>query len=165
MGPNLFSSFCAILLINQPTNQPRDTGENLTSEKLLYTISNGTFSILMRAEGESNTVQSMVSPLWMSIKCADSRLYFASYINTHSLVIFPKRFFSFPLRFTLRAVVNGKAYPPGAGKNKKEARQNAAKNALKGLLEEPVNSVRLLYCFFVLLHVWIKVAEVSSNTH
>ncbi|KAM8738325.1 interferon-induced, double-stranded RNA-activated protein kinase [Acanthopagrus schlegelii] len=44
--------------------------------------------------------------------------------------------------FTLRAVVNGKAYPPGAGKNKKEARQNAAKNALKGLLEEPVNSSR-----------------------
>uniref|UniRef100_A0A671VIY4 non-specific serine/threonine protein kinase n=1 Tax=Sparus aurata TaxID=8175 RepID=A0A671VIY4_SPAAU len=49
--------------------------------------------------------------------------------------------------FTLRAVVNGKPYPPGVGKNKKEARQNAAKNALNGLSEEPVNSVRLLYCF------------------
>lgn len=43
--------------------------------------------------------------------------------------------------------MNGKPYPPGVGKNKKEARQNAAKNALNGLSEEPVNSVRLLYCF------------------
>ncbi|XP_059215936.1 interferon-induced, double-stranded RNA-activated protein kinase [Centropristis striata] len=42
--------------------------------------------------------------------------------------------------FTLRAVVNGKAYPDGVGKNKKEAKQNAAKNALRGLLEEPVTS-------------------------
>lgn len=42
--------------------------------------------------------------------------------------------------FTLRAVLNGKAYPDGVGKNKKEAKQNAAKNALKGLLEEPVDS-------------------------
>ncbi|XP_073337786.1 interferon-induced, double-stranded RNA-activated protein kinase isoform X2 [Pagrus major] len=44
--------------------------------------------------------------------------------------------------FTLKAVVNGKAYPHGVGKNKKEARQNAAKNALTGLSEEPVNSHR-----------------------
>ncbi|XP_067465800.1 interferon-induced, double-stranded RNA-activated protein kinase isoform X2 [Thunnus thynnus] len=42
--------------------------------------------------------------------------------------------------FTLRAVLNGKAYPDGVGKNKKEAKHNAAKNALKGLLEEPVDS-------------------------
>nr|XP_020453844.1 interferon-induced, double-stranded RNA-activated protein kinase-like [Monopterus albus] len=39
--------------------------------------------------------------------------------------------------FTLRAVLNGKVYPDGVGKNKKEAKQNAAKNALRGLLEEP----------------------------
>uniref|UniRef100_A0A7N6F8B2 non-specific serine/threonine protein kinase n=1 Tax=Anabas testudineus TaxID=64144 RepID=A0A7N6F8B2_ANATE len=39
--------------------------------------------------------------------------------------------------FTVRAVVNGKAYPDGVGKNKKEAKHIAAKNALRGLLEEP----------------------------
>uniref|UniRef100_A0AAQ5Y016 non-specific serine/threonine protein kinase n=1 Tax=Amphiprion ocellaris TaxID=80972 RepID=A0AAQ5Y016_AMPOC len=38
--------------------------------------------------------------------------------------------------FTLRAVLNGKAYPDGVGKNKKEAKQNAAKNAFSGLLKE-----------------------------
>ncbi|XP_067381581.1 interferon-induced, double-stranded RNA-activated protein kinase isoform X1 [Channa argus] len=38
--------------------------------------------------------------------------------------------------FIVRAVVNGKAYRDGVGKNKKEAKQNAAKNALSGLLEE-----------------------------
>ncbi|XP_030603714.1 interferon-induced, double-stranded RNA-activated protein kinase-like isoform X2 [Archocentrus centrarchus] len=41
--------------------------------------------------------------------------------------------------FTLRAVLDGKAYPDGVGKNKKEARQNAAKNALAGLLEKPAD--------------------------
>ncbi|XP_030603718.1 interferon-induced, double-stranded RNA-activated protein kinase isoform X2 [Archocentrus centrarchus] len=46
--------------------------------------------------------------------------------------------------FTLRAVLDGKAYPDGVGKNKKEARQNAAKNALAGLLEKPADIVRLL---------------------
>ncbi|XP_028279427.1 interferon-induced, double-stranded RNA-activated protein kinase [Parambassis ranga] len=43
--------------------------------------------------------------------------------------------------FTLRAVVNGKTYPDGVGKNKKEAKQNAAKNALKGLLEEAADPI------------------------
>ncbi|KAM6997179.1 interferon-induced, double-stranded RNA-activated protein kinase isoform 2-T2 [Tautogolabrus adspersus] len=38
--------------------------------------------------------------------------------------------------FTVRAVLDGKTYPDGVGKNKKEAKQNAAKNALRGLLEE-----------------------------
>ncbi|XP_040905186.1 interferon-induced, double-stranded RNA-activated protein kinase-like [Toxotes jaculatrix] len=37
--------------------------------------------------------------------------------------------------FTQRAVLNGKAYPHGVGRNKKEARYNAAKNALNCLLE------------------------------
>ncbi|XP_036430646.1 interferon-induced, double-stranded RNA-activated protein kinase isoform X2 [Colossoma macropomum] len=43
--------------------------------------------------------------------------------------------------FTIRAVVNGKTYSDGVGRNKKEAKQNAAKNALS-LLEktEPANS-------------------------
>uniref|UniRef100_A0A3Q2D0Z7 Interferon-induced, double-stranded RNA-activated protein kinase-like n=1 Tax=Cyprinodon variegatus TaxID=28743 RepID=A0A3Q2D0Z7_CYPVA len=47
--------------------------------------------------------------------------------------------------FSLKAVVNGKAYPEGVGKNKKEAKQNAAKNALQCLLEEPSVSVRTFY--------------------
>uniref|UniRef100_A0A3B3V0K2 non-specific serine/threonine protein kinase n=1 Tax=Poecilia latipinna TaxID=48699 RepID=A0A3B3V0K2_9TELE len=38
--------------------------------------------------------------------------------------------------FTLKAVVNGKPYPEGVGKNKKEAKQSAAKNALVHLLNE-----------------------------
>uniref|UniRef100_I3JV00 non-specific serine/threonine protein kinase n=1 Tax=Oreochromis niloticus TaxID=8128 RepID=I3JV00_ORENI len=42
--------------------------------------------------------------------------------------------------FTIRVVLNGKAYPDGVGKNKKEAKQNAAKNALAGLLEESADT-------------------------
>uniref|UniRef100_A0A3B4ZQP6 Eukaryotic translation initiation factor 2-alpha kinase 2 n=1 Tax=Stegastes partitus TaxID=144197 RepID=A0A3B4ZQP6_9TELE len=42
--------------------------------------------------------------------------------------------------FTLRAILNDKAYPGGVGKNKKEAKQNAAKNTLRGLLEEASDS-------------------------
>nr|XP_019954247.1 PREDICTED: interferon-induced, double-stranded RNA-activated protein kinase-like [Paralichthys olivaceus] len=38
--------------------------------------------------------------------------------------------------FTIRAIVNNKVFPDGTGNNKKEARQNAAQNALRGLLEE-----------------------------
>uniref|UniRef100_A0A3B4ZB89 non-specific serine/threonine protein kinase n=1 Tax=Seriola lalandi dorsalis TaxID=1841481 RepID=A0A3B4ZB89_SERLL len=37
--------------------------------------------------------------------------------------------------FSKRAVLNGKGYPDGVGKSKKEAKQNAAKNALNCLLE------------------------------
>ncbi|KAJ0066746.1 hypothetical protein NL108_002310 [Boleophthalmus pectinirostris] len=39
--------------------------------------------------------------------------------------------------FTVRAVLDGKAYANGVGKNKKEARQMAAKNALEVVLNEP----------------------------
>ena len=35
------------------------------------------------------------------------------------------------LRFTQRVILNGKPYQEGVGKNKKEARQNAAKHALE----------------------------------
>ncbi|XP_029306063.1 uncharacterized protein LOC115020250 [Cottoperca gobio] len=41
--------------------------------------------------------------------------------------------------FTVRAFVNGTAYPDGMGSNKKEAKQSAASNALKCLLEEAVD--------------------------
>ncbi|KAL7384317.1 hypothetical protein ABVT39_028016 [Epinephelus coioides] len=45
--------------------------------------------------------------------------------------------------FTVRVVVNDKAYPDGVGKSKKEAKQNAAKNALRGLFGEPDDSVKV----------------------
>ncbi|KAK9541775.1 hypothetical protein VZT92_001795 [Zoarces viviparus] len=41
--------------------------------------------------------------------------------------------------FTMRAVVGGKAYPDGVGKNKKEAKLNAAANALIVLLEGTID--------------------------
>ncbi|KAF7669155.1 hypothetical protein LDENG_00243270 [Lucifuga dentata] len=47
-------------------------------------------------------------------------------------------------KFTQRVVVNNQVYPSGEGNTKKEAKQNAAKNALIGLLEmtrqDPCNS-------------------------
>uniref|UniRef100_A0A3B5LF26 Eukaryotic translation initiation factor 2-alpha kinase 2 n=1 Tax=Xiphophorus couchianus TaxID=32473 RepID=A0A3B5LF26_9TELE len=55
--------------------------------------------------------------------------------------------------FTLKAVVNGKPYPEGVGKNKKEAKQSAAKYALTCLLDETSVSVRIIE---------LIVAEVSS---
>ncbi|KAK9541773.1 hypothetical protein VZT92_001793 [Zoarces viviparus] len=41
--------------------------------------------------------------------------------------------------FTMRAVVGGKAYPEGEGKNKKEAKLNAAANVLSVLLEGTID--------------------------
>uniref|UniRef100_A0A3Q4N2V2 non-specific serine/threonine protein kinase n=1 Tax=Neolamprologus brichardi TaxID=32507 RepID=A0A3Q4N2V2_NEOBR len=53
--------------------------------------------------------------------------------------------------FYLRAVIDGKAYPSGEGKTKKEAKQNAAKNALESLSQlghqDSVESVR--YCLIL----------------
>lgn len=40
--------------------------------------------------------------------------------------------------------MDGKPYPDGVGKNKKEAKLNAAANALTVLLEETIDPVRLL---------------------
>ncbi|XP_075875071.1 interferon-induced, double-stranded RNA-activated protein kinase [Nelusetta ayraudi] len=42
--------------------------------------------------------------------------------------------------FSIGAFLNGTAYPPGEGRNKKEARQKAAKNALDALMQEPRDS-------------------------
>ncbi|XP_068424343.1 interferon-induced, double-stranded RNA-activated protein kinase [Clinocottus analis] len=41
--------------------------------------------------------------------------------------------------FTMRAVLNGKPYPDGVGKNKKEAKHDAAAKALSVLLEETID--------------------------
>ncbi|XP_049337573.1 interferon-induced, double-stranded RNA-activated protein kinase isoform X1 [Astyanax mexicanus] len=47
--------------------------------------------------------------------------------------------------FTVRAVVNNKPYPEGVGRNKKEARQNAAKNALSLIQEEePASTAKVV---------------------
>ena len=46
------------------------------------------------------------------------------------------------IRFTVRAVVDKNIYPNGTGRNKKEAKQNAAKNALDGLDTESNDTVR-----------------------
>ncbi|KAL4641368.1 interferon-induced, double-stranded RNA-activated protein kinase-like isoform X1 [Arapaima gigas] len=40
--------------------------------------------------------------------------------------------------FTMKVVLNNEAYPEGEGRNKKEAKQNAAKNALQKLCKESV---------------------------
>ncbi len=90
-------------------------------------------------------------------------LFLIRYLKAVVLVSVPNRVLWFILRFSLRAVLNGKAYPDGVGKSKKEAKQNAAKNALKCLLGGPVDSVRLLYRFIDLLHVWIETTEISSS--
>uniref|UniRef100_A0A3B3DWN1 Eukaryotic translation initiation factor 2-alpha kinase 2 n=1 Tax=Oryzias melastigma TaxID=30732 RepID=A0A3B3DWN1_ORYME len=42
--------------------------------------------------------------------------------------------------FTIRAVVNGDAYPEGVGSNKREAKKNAAKNAWMSLMKQSVDS-------------------------
>ncbi|XP_048126306.1 interferon-induced, double-stranded RNA-activated protein kinase isoform X1 [Alosa alosa] len=42
--------------------------------------------------------------------------------------------------FTLRAVVNGTSYPEGVGKNKKEAKENAAQKALENLQQHMESS-------------------------
>ncbi|XP_033835940.1 interferon-induced, double-stranded RNA-activated protein kinase-like isoform X2 [Periophthalmus magnuspinnatus] len=44
--------------------------------------------------------------------------------------------------FTVRAVVDGKAYANGVGKNKKEARQMASKNALEVVLSDPAPELK-----------------------
>uniref|UniRef100_A0AAQ4RVE6 non-specific serine/threonine protein kinase n=1 Tax=Gasterosteus aculeatus aculeatus TaxID=481459 RepID=A0AAQ4RVE6_GASAC len=52
----------------------------------------------------------------------------------------------YDLTHTQWVVFNGKVYPNGVGKNKKEAKHNAAKNALEYLLENrDQNTVRLLF--------------------
>ncbi|XP_028324493.1 interferon-induced, double-stranded RNA-activated protein kinase [Gouania willdenowi] len=45
------------------------------------------------------------------------------------------------ITFSIRAVVNGTVFPDGVGLNKKEAKQNAAKNAYMGLQEESSHEV------------------------
>lgn len=42
--------------------------------------------------------------------------------------------------FTVKAILNGETYPSGVGKNKKEARQNAAKNAMECFQDSPTES-------------------------
>lgn len=37
----------------------------------------------------------------------------------------------------MRAFINDKVYPEGVGKNKKEAKQKAAENAWRALMQEP----------------------------
>lgn len=63
------------------------------------------------------------------------------------------------LRFFQRAVVDGKAFPIGEGRNKKAARQDAAKNALRALSdkENPGPVVRLLFIFVKMVHVGLCV--------
>ncbi|KAM9477823.1 interferon-induced, double-stranded RNA-activated protein kinase [Clarias gariepinus] len=54
--------------------------------------------------------------------------------------------------FTMMAVINGKNYPVGFGPNKKEAKQNAAKNALSALEnDESINTETNLNTSFSLL--------------
>uniref|UniRef100_A0A3Q3N0M2 non-specific serine/threonine protein kinase n=1 Tax=Mastacembelus armatus TaxID=205130 RepID=A0A3Q3N0M2_9TELE len=63
--------------------------------------------------------------------------------------------------FTIRAVMNNKAYPVGVGKSKKEAKQNAAKNALRCLEEN--RSVRLFDLFIYFLSVSVFVVQCREH--
>lgn len=55
----------------------------------------------------------------------------------------------FLYRFSQRAIINDKVYPDGVGKTKKEAKQNAAENALKVLTKQqnPGDLVRSRFLF------------------
>lgn len=44
-------------------------------------------------------------------------------------------------RFSIGAVLDGTSYLPGEGKNKKEAKQKAARNVLETLKKEPLDLV------------------------
>lgn len=77
----------------------------------------------------------------------------------HEIAVMVIHFFFFIIRFILRAVIDGEHFPHGLGENKREAKQNAAKSALRTLSEkENQRPVVRLWCrgCFIRWYVYLE---------
>lgn len=85
--------------------------------------------------------------------CRVKEKMFSLYLHLYRTMCLHQVFLGISLRFTIRAVLNGQEYPPGVGKNKKEAKKKAAENVMKALQQDPLDTVRSSFDYAYLLHM------------